>query len=107
MNEFEPSYGRISHASTSGDYTQLVAFARKHGFTITAAKGGKHNPGSPHYEGRAIDVRTRDKTAQQINAFIRAAIDAGYGVVDERKDAPSGVVHSGPHIHLEVGKRGK
>lgn len=66
-----------------------------------ATKG--HNPGSEHYKGLAIDVRTRNKTPQQIDAFIRAALKAGYGVVDERrKPADPTRVHTGPHLHLEI-----
>ena len=86
----------------TGDYRELVAFARQHGFHVTATNGGRHNPGSAHYESRAIDVRTWNKTPAQINAFMRAAREAGYYVADERRRPPGQRVWSGPHLHLEV-----
>jgi len=86
----------------TGDYRELVDFARSRGFTVTSTNGGRHNPGSAHYEGRAIDVRTRDKTSAQIDQFIREARAAGYHVADERRRPRGQRVWSGPHLHLEI-----
>ena len=86
----------------TGDYRELAAFARQRGFTVTSTTGGRHNRGSAHYEGRAADVRTRDKTPAQIEQFMREARAAGYRVIDERRRPPGARVWSGPHLHLEV-----
>ena len=86
----------------TGDYRELAEFARQRGFTVTSTNGGRHNPGSSHYEGRAIDVRTRDKTNAQVQQFIREARAAGYQVADERRRPPGQRVWSGPHLHLEI-----
>jgi peptidoglycan hydrolase-like protein with peptidoglycan-binding domain len=86
----------------TGDYRELVDFARARGFTVTSTNGGQHNVGSSHYEGRAIDVRTRDKTNAQVNQFIREARAAGYHVGDERRRPAGQAVWSGPHLHLEI-----
>lgn len=32
---------------------------------VTSAREGRHRPGSRHYLGRAIDLRTRDMTREQ------------------------------------------
>jgi D-alanyl-D-alanine dipeptidase len=55
------------------DYTflnKLVEDIKSFGFTITSTTGGKHNTGSKHSKGKAVDVRTSDKTEQQCIAFI-------------------------------------
>ncbi len=77
-------------------YEGLVQFATEQGFTVTSTTGGAHNTGSAHYEGRAIDVRTRDKTPEQVERFIREARDAGITVFDERARPPGQRVWGGP-----------
>jgi WXG100 family type VII secretion target len=72
------------------------------GFTVTSTTGGQHNKGSAHYDGRAIDVRTRDKTNDQINALIDQVKRAGYIVRDERTRPPGQKVWGGPHLHVEA-----
>lgn len=80
---------------------RLKAFAKAHGFVVTSGSGGKHNEGNLHALWRAIDVRTRDKTDAEVEAFIRAARRAGYRVLDERKRPPHQAVWGGPHLHVE------
>lgn len=58
---------------------------------ITEATGGKHKPGSLHYEGRAIDVRTAgiaDKAG--FLKALKAYYGPSYDVIDE-----------GDHFHIE------
>lgn len=81
-------------------YKGMVRLAQKHGFTVTSTTGGKHNKGSLHGQGRAIDVRTRDKSPKQIKDFIAAARAAGYNVKDERVRPKGQKVWSGPHLHI-------
>lgn len=64
---------------------KMVALAKKYGFTVTSTVGDQHNPGSKHYKGLAIDVRTKDKTDDEVNNFIKQCQAAGYKVLDERK----------------------
>jgi len=82
-------------------YEALVEFAESHGFTVTSTTGGTHNPGSAHGQGRAIDVRTRDKTDAEVERFIQDARAAGFHVRDERTRPPGQAVWNGPHLHLE------
>lgn len=85
-------------------WLRLKRWAESRGLTVTSTTGGKHNPGSAHYRGLAIDVRTRDRTDAYIDAVIVQARQAGITVVDERKGPPRpGMVWSGPHLHLQAG----
>ena len=84
---------------------KLKAFCKEHGFRVTAGSGGKHNVGSLHALWRAVDVRTRDKTDAEIEAFIQAAKQAGYRVIDKRERPVGQEVWGGPHLHLEDRRR--
>lgn len=86
----------------TGDFRELAAFARAHGFTVTSTNGGRHNTGSAHYRGIAADVRTRDHTAAQVEQFMREARAAGYMVLDERRRPAGQRVWGGPHVHLQI-----
>lgn len=79
-------------------YRELMRFASEHGFVTTSSTGGRHL-GWAHRAGRAIDVRTRDHTNAEVNAFIRAARGNGITVIDERRGGNS--AWSGPHLHLQ------
>lgn len=81
---------------------KMVAIAKQYGFTVTSTTGGKHNAGSLHAKGLAIDVRTKDKTPAQITAFIKAVQKTGYQVRDERVRPAGQKVWSGPHLHIQV-----
>ncbi len=92
-----------TRAATRGElpYKAMVRLANKHGLTVTSTTGGKHNRGSLHARGRAIDVRTRGASSAKINAFIRDAKAHGYTVHDERVRPRGQKVWSGPHIHIQ------
>ena len=81
---------------------KMVALAKSKGFTVTSTTGGKHNSGSLHARGLAIDVRTRDKKPEEVNSFIKFVQDSGYRVRDERVKPAGQKVWSGPHLHIEV-----
>ena len=82
-------------------YKAMVRLAHKHGLQVTSTTGGKHNKGSLHARGRAIDVRTRGASSRSLNAFVRDAKKAGYQVMDERVRPRGQKVWSGPHIHIQ------
>lgn len=84
------------------DFNDLVRLAEANGFHVTSTNGGSHNRGSKHFLGLAIDVRTRDKTAAQVNDFIAVARNEGLRVLDERTRPPGQVIWSGPHLHIEI-----
>lgn len=65
---------------------------------ITSAREGKHKVGSKHYQGRAIDLRTRDltgPTVQEIVADLKRRFDDFFDIVLEST-----------HIHLEYDPKG-
>ena len=93
---------RSGRATASGGYKVLSALAQNHGFDVTSTTGGRHNTGSLHGRGLAIDVRTRNKTPQEIAAFMATAQSAGYRVLDERTRPRGQRVWGGPHLHLET-----
>lgn len=64
--------------------------------TITSGHDGQHMKGSKHYEGLAIDVRTRGYNAKFYHVLVRAAIASfGFDVVLEKD-----------HIHIEYDPKG-
>lgn len=87
------------------DWRGMADFTERQGFTVTSTTAGPHNPGSAHYAGRAIDVRTRDKAPEQVADFITQAQAAGYAVRDERTRPAGQAEWTGPHIHLEAATR--
>jgi hypothetical protein len=84
----------------------LIDFAKTNDFDITSTTGGHHNPGSKHGLGKALDVRTKNKTSQEIAEFINSAQSQGFRVLDERTKPKGQKVWSGPHLHLEIAKYG-
>jgi hypothetical protein len=97
------------HNKSQSDYwTKLESFAKKNGFTVTGKNETiGHNEGSRHYDGFAIDVRTKDKDNDAIDEFMRKARAAGIRVVDERVRPKGQKVWSAQHLHLEVADIGK
>ena len=85
------------------NYKDLKGFAEAFGFYATSTTGGKHNAGSKHFLGQAIDVRTRDKSSEECDSFIRKARALGVIVRDERERPVRQKIWSGAHIHLEIG----
>jgi hypothetical protein len=86
-----------------GTWAQMAFQAAMMGFTVTgrSEKSG-HNPGSRHFVGEAIDVRTAGKTPAEIADFMNFMSAQGYIVRDERQRPPGQAVWTGPHIHVET-----
>lgn len=79
-------------------WRELSQFATQRGFQVTSTTGG-HHLGWAHKAGRAVDVRTRDHSAAEINAFMRDARSHHITVIDER--GGGNAAWSGPHLHLQ------
>ena len=84
---------------------EMTAFAKSHGFEVTSAVNGKHNTGSLHPLGLAVDVRTKTKTTQEGNNFLAAGTKAGYKMLDERRRPGGQKVWDGQHIHMQIADR--
>jgi hypothetical protein len=82
-------------------WREIKEFAESMGFTMTSGKRPYlKNKTSPHPLGFAADIRTRDKSEDQIGAFVAAALEKGFRIVDERRFKASADT-SGPHLHVE------
>lgn len=60
---------------------------------VTSARDGTHSEHSLHYEGRAMDIRTRDQPEAEIQvcaSWLRARLGPDFDVVVEKT-----------HIHVE------
>jgi hypothetical protein len=89
----------LTHASGGAQtWQELSQFATQRGFTVTSTTGG-HHLGWAHRAGRAVDVRTKDHTTAEVNAFMRDARSHGITVIDERHGGNA--AWSGPHLHLQ------
>lgn len=84
------------------DYKDLVKIAEDNNFYVTSTTGDSHNSGSKHYLGLAIDVRTKDKTAKQVEDFIKLLRSENLIVRDERIRPPGQRVWNGAHLHIEI-----
>ena len=96
---------------------QLMSFARSLGFNPSHGQttGGRHTPGSLHYQGRAVDLS--GSPSQMQNAFY-AAIQTFGGRIDELFYDPIGwyidagqkirgaIGGHGSHVHLGIYDRG-
>lgn len=78
----------------------LMAFAQQHGYHVTSSMGGQHNPGSLHYQGRAIDIANQGVDYNQLVAQAKAN---GYRVLNELHRMPGEAVWGGPHYHIDTG----
>ena len=72
---------------------------------ITSGRDGAHNPNTVHGGGEAIDLRTGDLMADQVNNTMNAIRDAigmgNYDTIDEHTRPPNARVWGGPHIPIE------
>jgi peptidoglycan hydrolase-like protein with peptidoglycan-binding domain len=92
---------KATAATTGRPYEAMARLAEQHGLTVTSTTGGRHNTRSKHYQGRAIDVRSRGVSQAQLDAFMADARAHGYTVRDERTRPAGQAVWGGPHIHIE------
>ena len=82
------------------DLRDLLAWAASEKLPVTSSNTGRHNVGSKHYLGQAIDVD--HKAVQDVNAFYKDAQAQGFRIRDERQRPPGQAVWGGPHFHVEI-----
>ncbi|MFP2924237.1 peptidoglycan-binding domain-containing protein [Pyxidicoccus sp. 3LG] len=87
--------------TTGRPFEAMARLAEQHGLIVTSTTGGRHNTRSKHYQGRAIDVRTRGVSQERLDAFMADARARGYTVRDERTRPAGQRVWGGPHVHIE------
>lgn len=82
-------------------FTEIKVIAENMGWRVTATTNGKHNTGSKHYQGKAVDLSVRGKTQFDVDMLTLIMENEGYVVLDERKK-PKNRVWSAPHMHISV-----
>lgn len=93
---FDGAGAPILHALAVADAIYLRI--ARHDVVVTSCRDGKHSDGSFHYQGLAVDLRTRDVTPDErilILARLRAELPAPYEIIDE-----------GTHFHIEFDQKG-
>jgi hypothetical protein len=82
---------------TALDYLKWVA--KKENLRITSSTGGRHNTGSKHYLGQAIDFDHRGVSPEKIQRLKEVY---GLTVLDERTRPKGQKVWGGPHFHGQI-----
>jgi hypothetical protein len=81
----------------------LIKFAQEFNLPVGSTTGGRHNVGSRHYSGNAIDIKGSGRYDDaRVQALKAAAAERGFLVRDERRKPPRQKVWGGPHIHIEA-----
>ncbi len=82
---------------TLAHYMETILGVSK--ITVTSANDGTHKPGSLHYQGRALDIRSNIYPNDQVEAVVAAFRafypDGSYQLLWEAVDKPW------EHLHLE------
>lgn len=87
---------------------RLIAFLNRNGLKCTSARDGKHNPGSKHPKGEAIDFSVRVLVGGKKfpkgywEHLERDAHEHDLTLLDERTRPPGQVVWRGSHGHCQT-----
>jgi len=87
-------------------YDAVGSYIKPFGGMVGSTDGGKHNVGSLHYDGRALDIPMgASASADAIANADRMVADLrnrGFTVRDERTRPEGQAVWGGPHLHVEA-----
>lgn len=83
-------------------YKDLVKIVEPLGWRVTSTTGGRHNTGSKHPKGKAVDVSVKFKNDLDVMTLTELLEGQGYGVKDERIRPEGQAVWSAPHLHLFI-----
>ena len=86
----------------NGTYKDIVKIVTPMGWKVTSTTGGRHNTGSKHPKGKAVDVSVRFKNDLDVMTLTEILTNQGYGVRDERIRPFKQAVWSAPHLHLYI-----
>jgi SLT domain-containing protein len=86
------------------NYKALIEAAKAGGFSIPdpvkSTYGGKHHKTSAHYDLHALDMRSRDKSPEEIETMVNTLRAKGAYAIYEKNAA------GGAHIHAQFGAKG-
>lgn len=83
-------------------YKDIVKIVESLGWRVTATTNGRHNTGSKHPKGKAVDVSVKFKNDLDVMTLTEILTNQGYGVKDERIRPTGQLVWSAPHLHLYI-----
>lgn len=87
---------------TTSHLPDLMGFLWSRNLTPGSTTGGRHNLGSLHYSGNAIDIKGSGAFSDaQVAALKQDAASRGFLIRDERVRPPNQKVWGGPHVHIE------
>ncbi len=96
------SISTIYGNTCNNTYKDIVPIVEAQGFKVTATTNGRHNKGSKHYLGKAVDVSVRGKTEDDIQKFMHEMYKFGYEVSDERTRPKGQRTWHGSHLHVNT-----
>lgn len=83
--------------------SKLIDFTNTFQLPVGSTTGGRHNTGSKHYSGRAVDIKGSGAFSnEQVAKLQQEATKVGLTIRDERRHPAGQKVWGGPHIHIEV-----
>lgn len=89
-------------APAASHLPDLISFVKEKGLTPGSTTGGRHNTGSKHYSGNAVDIKNSGSFSnEQVVGLKGGAAARGFLVRDERARPKGQKVWGGPHLHLE------
>ena len=103
--------------SAKGNLGAAAALARSMGLTMTSFTGGKHAPGSYHYQGRAMDFSDSTGPSPGMMKFAQTMVakygsslteliytPLGYAIKNGQKVAPYAAGQHYNHVHVAFGR---
>lgn len=92
-------------------YDAIGSYIKPFGGMVGSTDGGQHNVGSPHYDGRALDIpmgaSASDAAKANADRMVADLRNRGFTVRDERTRPQGQEVWGGPHLHVESIQQGQ
>lgn len=96
------TFGQTNSKACQTNYIEIKNIVTAMGWIVTADVGKKHNGGSKHYSGKAVDVSVRGRTEFHIAVLDEVLKNLGYYLFDERVRPKHQKIWTGPHLHIQV-----
>lgn len=96
------NFSAISFAGVcNGTYKDIITVLPSD-WIVTSTTGGRHNKGSLHYQGKAVDLSCKFKTDLDVLLLTDTLEELGYRVRDERVHPIGQAIWHGAHLHISV-----
>lgn len=95
------AYDTAIYSGSIPDYMRLHIVAMALHMTVTSDISGKHNPGSAHYLGKAVDLRTWNQSPERISEVVSILRSTGIYVRNEIHHPEGQKEWRGAHLHVQ------